>query len=139
MPPRSLRLALTAALLGCGSAPEVRPAPLAAGEQVWRVRYNPAACLRPALALEVETPRGWERVFVEDADEERPLAAELLQAFGAAPDGERRVFADLGREGRGYGLGHAARALRLVDLELPPEAVAEPPAPGPTDPPSPGS
>ncbi len=117
---------LTSIAAACGGgAPRAPGAPeptLVDGEAIYPVRFNPPPCLTegPELRVEVRTPAGWERVALEDADEDQPLMQTLLDDFAAAPDTVRSVRANLTSTLRPYGGQHVARVLRLIELDPPP-------------------
>jgi hypothetical protein len=112
--------------LGCGgapAAPEPPPKPsLPEGKGVYLLRHNPIPCVTDAqdLALELQSQVGWERVSVEDADEEQPLVEALLAEMtrDAAP---RRVRGRITQRVRRWTGGHVARVLRVMELDPPPE------------------
>ncbi len=119
--------ALSAFATGCGADPRAPgpPAPtLVDGEAVYPVRFNPPPCLTegPEVSVEVATPSGWERVALEDADEDTPQVRTLLADFARAPGDVRQVRAKLTNQLRPYGRQHVARVLRLIELDPPDEA-----------------
>jgi hypothetical protein len=110
-------------LAACGGASPRRPAApkprLVEGEGAYVLRYNPPRCLStPDLFFEVQTPLGWERVALENADEE----AELVDALAAE--------ASVRPEALPYGGDHAARVLRVqaAGAEDEEQTEGEPPA-----------
>lgn len=119
-------------LLACGGdqrPDRPAPPPLVEGTAAYQVRYNPAACLtdRRLLHAEVKTPRGWERVALEDADEELPLVQRLLDQLNRQPDELVWVRADLTDRAVSWSGNHAARVLSLLALDV------EPPPPEPEE------
>ncbi len=116
-------------LMACSSGPTVLPPPapeLVEGEGVYVLRHNPPPCLRDRaeLAAELDTPLGWERVAIEDASAEVPVLSALQARFREAPRAAIRVRGVVTDDARPFGDGHAARVLRLVELD-PPEPATE--------------
>jgi hypothetical protein len=116
-------LTLAACLAGCGgSGPKVARPKLVDGEALYVLRYNPARCVTsPDLAFEVQTPGGWERVTLENGDDEADLLGTLVQQAGTQPDGPVRVRGVIFNDARPYGGGHVSRVLRLLLLNPPVE------------------
>jgi hypothetical protein len=134
-PSRKHALALAALLLGCGG-PAVPAKPrLAEGEGSFRLRYNrpPSLTGNADLYFEVEGPAGWERVSLENPDEEQDLLTPLVGLAEVAPDTIVTVEAGFRTDTRAFG-EHTARVLRLQSVpSAPPAAV---PAWTPPPPPS---
>lgn len=116
---RLLTLVLLAAV-GCGGSPRPpkpeRP-PLAEGTGIYPLRYNAAPCLRDDLHLEARTPAGWERVAVEDADEDGERVGDLLRRFRESPEAVISVRVTFTDRVRFWDGNHASRILRLVELD----------------------
>ena len=119
---------LLTALVGCGGRDmvEVRREPeviLVDGVGIFAVRRNPPGCLRdrPDLHMEVRTPTGWERVALENTDEEQDLVAGLRARFIRDPWAEISARVRFTSDVRLYGDNHAARVVRLLELDPPPE------------------
>lgn len=143
MPPvslsRNLALALAALVAGCGGpAGPARP-PLAEGEGKFRLRYNrpPSLTGNADLYFEVEGPAGWERISLENPDEEQDLLSPLVVMAEAAPDAVVTIEGGFRADTRAFG-EHTARVLRLTSVpSAPPPAVpAWTPPPPPSAPPS---
>lgn len=126
-----------ATLAACGGSPARPTAPkarLVDGEAVYELRYNPPRCVTAVeLHFEVQTPLGWERVSLENADEEADLVGPLTQVAGAQPEAPARVRGVIVDDGRPYGAGHVARVLRLLSID--PDGATEEEAP-PEEPPA---
>lgn len=121
--------------VGCGGArrggPAAPPKPrLVEGEAIYELRYNPARCLgESAHQFEVRTPQGWERVALENPDEERDLVAELARDAALDPAGIFRVRGALLADAFPIGGEHASRILRLLVLDPPPPEEPPPEVP----------
>lgn len=133
-------------LLGCGGGRRphlgggARVAqPLAEGEAIWRLRYNPPPCLadQPELHAEVETPAGWERVALESASDDADLVSGLLARFGRDPRAAVTVLGNLTNRARTWSGQHASRVFVVQQLDPPPpeeEPDDEPEEEEPEDP-----
>lgn len=135
--PRPRLLALVPLLLlACGAAPQAPRAPLPDGEDTYVLRFNRPPCVtnNPELSFEVQVPGGWERVALENPDEEQDLLGPLLAEAEANPVAVQRVLATFRADTQAYREQHAARVLRLlaVPAPAPPEAPA---ATGSSEPP----
>ena len=106
-----------------GSAAAPRP-PLPDGEAVYTLRLNPPPCLtgNPDLYFEVQTPLGWERVSLENPEEDQDLLGPFVAEAQTDPKAMHPVRARFRNETRAYG-EHAARVLRLLSVK--PDAPAE--------------
>ncbi len=128
-PVAAVLLALTATL-ACGAAPgPPRPA-LPDGEGRFTLRYNrpPPLTGNPDLYFEVQGPTGWERVSLENPDEEQDLLTPLVALAEANPPVLIEVDAGFRRDTRAYG-DHTARVVRLYAVPgLQPVAPAPPSA-----------
>lgn len=114
----SLLLAAAAALAQT-PPPEAPALELPRGDDTYVLRSNPCGCLSgaPELDMEVQTALGWERVAVENAEEEEDVVTPLRQRFRDAPDGLVPVHGVLTNDLRIFGDQHASRVLRLVALD----------------------
>ena len=114
--------------LGCGAAPATPEPPqkpsLPEGKGVYLLRHNPIPCVTDAqdLALELRSDVGWERVSVEDADEEQPLVETMLTEMSRAAE-PRRVRGRITERVRRWTGGHVARVLLVIELDPSPEAT----------------
>ncbi|MCA9545089.1 MAG: hypothetical protein KC613_11885 [Myxococcales bacterium] len=127
----TLLLAALALAAGCAGAPKgPRKPPLPKGDGVYTLRHNPPTCLvdRPALHAEMDTALGWERVALEDADDEVPVVAEVIARLRAAPGVPVKVAGALSSETRTWLGSHAARVLRVEALDPPEPGEDEAPA-----------
>ncbi len=130
--PHAARLAtglLAASLLACGGTARRAPAgppAVAWGEGTFALRYNPPTCLadRPSLHAEVQTPTGWERVSLEEADDDAREVDTVLAQFAADPHAALTIEGEVLRETRLWMGNHAARVLR-VDRVLGPHDPAD--------------
>lgn len=137
--PRAAAAALVAATLataaGCGTGPErVRPR-LAEGDGRFTLRFNrpPPLTGNPDLYFEVQGPAGWERVSLENPDEELDLLTSLVALAERTPAGLIEIDGSFRRDTRAYG-DHTARVLRVVAVPgLPPEETVPAPPTEPTD------
>ena len=79
---RNLALWLVAlgSAVACGGPAAPPKPPLAEGDGPFRLRYNrlPTMPGNPDLFFEVEGPGGWERISLENPDEEQDLLATLV-------------------------------------------------------------
>lgn len=124
-------LAMTApfVILACGGAPEhVRPR-LAEGDGRFMLRFNrpPALTGNPDLYFELQGPAGWERVSLENPDEEQDVLTPLVALAERNPPALIEVEGSFRRDTRAYG-DHTARVLRVVVV---PGLQAVEPAPAP--------
>lgn len=119
----ALVLLMGGALAACGGPRSTRPPALPEGSGVYVLRHNPSRCLidRPTLQTEVQTPQGWERVALEDVDEEADAVARLLARWRDQPHGTHHVAGRLGGDTRTYLGNHVARVLRVAELDPPAE------------------
>jgi len=67
--------------------------------------------------MELKSPQGWERVALEDVDEEVPLFEALLKRFQEEPQGLIEVQGRLVDTVQGYAGGHGSRLMWLESLE----------------------
>lgn len=135
---RNLAFVLAALLTGCGGPSGPARPPLAEGEGKFRLRYNrpPSLTGNADLYFEVEGPAGWERISLENPDEEQDLLSPLVVLAEAAPDAVVTVEAAFRTDTRAFG-EHTARVLRLMAVpSAPPTAVPAVPAWTPPPPPS---
>jgi hypothetical protein len=124
---RALTLLLAGALLSaCGASSKPSRPSLPSGSDIYTLRHNPTHCLvdRPSLQAEVQTPQGWERVALEDVDEDADAVARLLKRWADEPYVEVRLAGRLGVDTRTYLGNHVARVLRVAELD-PPEDEGE--------------
>lgn len=128
--PVSRKLALSPALLralcvaaaftstvACGGPPGPAKPPLADGDGPFRLRFNraPAWAGSNDLDFEVEGPAGWERISIENPDEEQDLLAALQVQAQASPLGFFVVEGTFRPETRAFG-DHSARVFRLTGI-----------------------
>ncbi len=120
-------------LCACGGpAAPLRPQ-LPDGEGVYTLRLNrpPSLTGAPELYFEVQTAAGWERVALENPEDDQDLLATLLATAEQDPAGLFRVDAAYRHETHPYA-EHTARVVRLISLTPPPSGEA----PSPPSPPS---
>lgn len=133
---RNLSLALAVSFtVACGGPAVVPPPPLADGDGPLRLRFNqpPVLAGNPDLYFEVAGPGGWERISLENPDDELDLLAMLMAEAEASPLAVFLVEGTIRPDTRAYG-DHTARVFRLTAI---PSAAPVAPA---RDPPSmPGS
>lgn len=141
MPPvslsRNLAAAVAALLLGCGGPPGPARPRLAEGEGKFHLRYNrpPSLTGNADLYFEVEGPAGWERISLENPDEEQDLITPLVALAEATPDAVLVVEAGFRTDTRAFG-EHTARVLRLMAVPSGAPAAVAPwtPPPPPKEP-----
>ncbi len=127
------RFVLAASLLACGASgtrPRLTVAPLIEGEGQYRLRRNPAPCLvgAPELDYEAETPHGWERISLENAEEDQDHVAQLVLLMNETPLAYVFVRGQLRAELVGYS-DHHARTLTLLEAATLTAEPAEPAGP----------
>ncbi len=112
------------------------PPPLADGDGPLRLRFTrpPTLSGNPDLYFEVEGPGGWERISLENPDDELDLLTPLVAEAEANPGTLLTVEGAFRPDTRAYG-EHTARVLRLTAVASapPPAAPSEPPGEGPPD------
>ena len=117
-------LVISSVATACGGPAAAPKPPLLDGEAVFTLRLNPPPCQtgNPDLYFEVQTPLGWERVSVENPEEDQDLVGPIVAEAQSDPKAMHRVRARFRNETRAYG-EHAARVLRLLSLkpDAPPE------------------
>lgn len=138
---RNLALAAAFAFVAACGGPAVAPSPaLVEGEGRVRLRFNrpPTLSGNPDLFFELTGPAGWERISLENPDDEQDLLAVLVAEAEANPSAVFQVEGAIRPDTRAYA-DHTARVLRLLAVPsaaptAPASDVPTPPAPSSTGP-----
>jgi len=117
------------AMVACGGGPERVDPRLADGDGRFTLRFNrpPALTGNPDLYFELQGTAGWERISLENPDEEQDVLTPLVALAERNPPALIEIEGTFRRDTRAYG-DHTARVLRIVAVPglLPEEPVAAP-------------